>query len=251
MPVHLYGQMADMRAFRRLADDRGIELVEDACQAHGAERDGLRAGAVGNTAAFSFYPGKNLGAAGDAGALVTSDAETDALVRALREHGQTAKYVHAHEGFTARLDALQAVVLSHKLPLLDDWNEQRRAGRGLLCKRARRRGRPCSPPGRTRQRSSLAPLRRADRRAGPARRVPPRARHRDRAALSRSSSLDRCLRLAWPRARRLSCCRGPREARPLAADLPGHYRRAARGGRQRSPCLLRWLTRPQTMRHIA
>jgi dTDP-4-amino-4,6-dideoxygalactose transaminase len=126
MPVHLYGQMADMRAFRRLADDRGIDLVEDACQAHGAERDGLRAGAVGNTAAFSFYPGKNLGAAGDAGALVTSDAETDTLVRALREHGQTAKYVHAHEGFTARLDALQAVVLSHKLPLLDEWNEQRR-----------------------------------------------------------------------------------------------------------------------------
>jgi dTDP-4-amino-4,6-dideoxygalactose transaminase len=126
MPVHLYGQMADMRAFRRLADDRGIELVEDACQAHGAERDGLRAGAVGNTAAFSFYPGKNLGAAGDAGALVTSDTETDALVRALREHGQTAKYVHAYEGFTARLDALQAVVLSRKLPLLDDWNEQRR-----------------------------------------------------------------------------------------------------------------------------
>ena len=126
MPVHLYGQMADMRALRRLADDRGIEVVEDACQAHGAERDGLRAGAVGNSAAFSFYPGKNLGAAGDAGALVTSDAETDALARALREHGQTAKYVHAREGFTARLDALQAVVLSHKLPLLDDWNEQRR-----------------------------------------------------------------------------------------------------------------------------
>jgi dTDP-4-amino-4,6-dideoxygalactose transaminase len=126
MPVHLYGQMADMRALRRLADDRGIDLVEDACQAHGAERDGIRAGAVGNAAAFSFYPGKNLGAAGDAGALVTSHAETDALVRALREHGQTAKYVHAHEGFTARLDALQAVVLSHKLPLLDGWNEQRR-----------------------------------------------------------------------------------------------------------------------------
>ena len=126
MPVHLYGQMADMRAFRRLADDRDLELVEDACQAHGAERDGLHAGAVGDSAAFSFYPGKNLGAAGDAGALVTSDTETDALVRALREHGQTAKYVHAHEGFTARLDAVQAVVLLHKLPLLDEWNEQRR-----------------------------------------------------------------------------------------------------------------------------
>jgi dTDP-3-amino-3,4,6-trideoxy-alpha-D-glucose transaminase len=127
MPVHLYGQMADMRALRQMASDRGIDIIEDACQAHGAERDGLRAGGVGNSAAFSFYPGKNLGAAGDAGALVTSDSEMDAYVRALREHGQTAKYVHTHEGFTARLDALQAVVLSHKLPLLDSWNHLRRA----------------------------------------------------------------------------------------------------------------------------
>jgi dTDP-4-amino-4,6-dideoxygalactose transaminase len=127
MPVHLYGQMADMRALRRLADDRKIAVIEDACQAHGAERDGLRAGAASTAAAFSFYPGKNLGAAGDAGALVTSDADVAALVRALREHGQTAKYIHAYEGFTARLDALQAVVLSQKLPLLDSWNEQRRA----------------------------------------------------------------------------------------------------------------------------
>ena len=127
MPVHLYGQMADMRALGRLARDRDIAVIEDACQAHGAERDGVRAGTASTAAAFSFYPGKNLGAAGDAGALVTSDAELDGYVRALREHGQTAKYVHAYEGYTARLDALQAVVLSHKLPLLDGWNEQRRA----------------------------------------------------------------------------------------------------------------------------
>ena len=126
LPVHLYGQMADMQALRRTAENRGVAIVEDACQAHGAERDGLRAGGVGAVAAFSFYPGKNLGAAGDAGALVTADAEAATRVRALREHGQTAKYVHTYEGWTARLDAIQALVLSHKLPLLDEWNGQRR-----------------------------------------------------------------------------------------------------------------------------
>ena len=127
MPVHLYGQLSDMSALRSLAGERSLTLVEDACQAHGAERDGLRAGAGGSAAAFSFYPGKNLGAAGDAGALVTSDAELAVTVRALREHGQTAKYVHALEGWTARLDSIQALVLLHKLPLLDRWNEERRA----------------------------------------------------------------------------------------------------------------------------
>jgi dTDP-4-amino-4,6-dideoxygalactose transaminase len=127
MPVHLYGQLADMAALRELARDKSVALVEDACQAHGAERGGLRAGAAGTAAAFSFYPGKNLGAAGDAGALVTRDPELARTVRALREHGQTAKYVHAREGWTARLDTIQALVLGHKLPLLDGWNEERRA----------------------------------------------------------------------------------------------------------------------------
>jgi dTDP-4-amino-4,6-dideoxygalactose transaminase len=124
--VHLYGQMADMRALRQLGADRDLAILEDACQAHGAERDGLRAGATGTVGAFSFYPGKNLGAAGDAGALVTADADLALRVRALREHGQTAKYVHTYEGYTARLDTIQAIVLAHKLPLLDGWNEQRR-----------------------------------------------------------------------------------------------------------------------------
>ena len=127
LPVHLYGQLGDMNALRQLALAGGLALVEDACQAHGAERDGLRAGAGGTAAAFSFYPGKNLGAAGDAGALVTNDAALAAAVRALREHGQTAKYVHAREGWTARLDSIQAVVLTHKLPLLNAWNGERRA----------------------------------------------------------------------------------------------------------------------------
>jgi dTDP-4-amino-4,6-dideoxygalactose transaminase len=126
MPVHLYGQLADMRGLRRVADGAGIAIIEDACQAHGATRVGERAGASGVAGAFSFYPGKNLGAAGDAGALVTRDAEVAARVRALREHGQTAKYVHAYEGWTARLDTIQAIVLLHKLPELETWNGQRR-----------------------------------------------------------------------------------------------------------------------------
>jgi dTDP-4-amino-4,6-dideoxygalactose transaminase len=127
MPVHLYGQLSDMAALQTVAADNGLLLVEDACQAHGAVREGIRAGTAGTAAAFSFYPGKNLGAAGDAGALVTGDPELAKTVRALREHGQTAKYVHALEGWTARLDTIQALVLGHKLPLLDGWNEERRA----------------------------------------------------------------------------------------------------------------------------
>jgi dTDP-4-amino-4,6-dideoxygalactose transaminase len=127
MPVHLYGQMADMRALRAIAERAGVAIIEDACQAHGAERDGLRAGASGFAAAFSFYPAKNLGAMGDAGALVTTDPELAAIARALREHGQTRKYHHEREGFTARLDTIQAIVLLHKLPLLDRWTEERRA----------------------------------------------------------------------------------------------------------------------------
>jgi dTDP-3-amino-3,4,6-trideoxy-alpha-D-glucose transaminase len=127
MPVHLYGQMADMRTLREIAARAGIGIIEDACQAHGAERDGLRAGASGLAAGFSFYPAKNLGAMGDAGALVTTDAELAAISRALREHGQTRKYHHALEGFTARLDTIQAIVLLHKLRLLDRWTAERRA----------------------------------------------------------------------------------------------------------------------------
>ena len=132
LPVHLYGQMADMRALAALAERRGLTVLEDACQAHGAERDGLRAGSAGKAAAFSFYPGKNLGAAGDAGGFVSNDGDAAARVRALREHGQTAKYVHALEGWTARLDTIQAIVLSQKLPLLDGWNAQRRLAAAYL-----------------------------------------------------------------------------------------------------------------------
>jgi len=127
VPVHLYGQLADMREIARIASERGLLVLEDACQAHGATRDGMRAGTGGVAGAFSFYPGKNLGAFGDAGALVSGDADLVERVRRLREHGQREKYVHVEEGFTARLDTVQALVLLHKLPLLDSWNDQRAA----------------------------------------------------------------------------------------------------------------------------
>ena len=126
MPVHLYGQMADMKSLRDTAAAAGLTIVEDACQAHGASRSGLSAGSVGACSAFSFYPGKNLGAFGDAGALTTDDDELARHVRALREHGQQQKYHHDFEGYTARLDTVQAIALLHKLPLLEGWNGERR-----------------------------------------------------------------------------------------------------------------------------
>jgi dTDP-4-amino-4,6-dideoxygalactose transaminase len=127
MPTHLYGQLADMRSLVEIAERHGLVILEDACQAHGASRDGIAAGTAGLANAFSFYPGKNLGAFGDAGALVTDDEALATRVRALREHGQTRKYVHEIEGWTARLDTIQAIVLCRKLPLLDRWNGERRA----------------------------------------------------------------------------------------------------------------------------
>jgi dTDP-4-amino-4,6-dideoxygalactose transaminase len=127
LPTHLYGQLADMRALGELAAGHDLRVLEDACQAHGASRDGIASGAAGIAAAFSFYPGKNLGAFGDAGALVTSDDTVADVSRALREHGQRRKYVHDLEGYTARLDTMQAIVLLKKLPHLDGWNDERRA----------------------------------------------------------------------------------------------------------------------------
>jgi dTDP-4-amino-4,6-dideoxygalactose transaminase len=125
LPVHLYGQLADMHTLAAIAGANDIRIVEDACQAHGAQRDGLRPGADGRTAAFSFYPGKNLGAMGDAGALVTDDDGLDAVVRALREHGQRVKHDHEWIGWTARLDTIQAIVLQCKLPCLRGGNDER------------------------------------------------------------------------------------------------------------------------------
>jgi dTDP-3-amino-3,4,6-trideoxy-alpha-D-glucose transaminase len=131
MPVHLYGRLAEMQSLTALAQSRQLEVVEDACQAHGASRGGARAGTTGRAGAFSFYPAKNLGAMGDAGALVTNDARLAETVRALREHGQRRKYRHDAVGWTARLDTIHAAVLLRKLAHLDEWNAQRRAAADL------------------------------------------------------------------------------------------------------------------------
>jgi dTDP-4-amino-4,6-dideoxygalactose transaminase len=125
IPVHLYGQIGDIRPLEEVASRQGVAIIEDACQAHGARRDGRSAGSIGVAGVFSFYPSKNLGAMGDAGAVVTDDPNLAAKLRALREHGQLRKYEHEHEGYTARLDTLQAIVLLLKLAYLDEWNSAR------------------------------------------------------------------------------------------------------------------------------
>jgi dTDP-4-amino-4,6-dideoxygalactose transaminase len=130
VPVHLYGQMADMEPILALAARYGLVVVEDACQAHGAEyqlSDGTwrRAGSLGRAAAFSFYPSKNLGACGDAGAVTTSDPDIARTIRALRDHGQVAKHCHELEGWNSRLDAIQAAILRVKLKSLDASNIER------------------------------------------------------------------------------------------------------------------------------
>lgn len=127
IPVHLYGQMADMDPILATARRHGLWVVEDACQAHGAEYRGRRAGTLGDAGCFSFYPGKNLGAIGEAGAVVTDRPEVAEAVATLREHGQTRKYHHRRIGWNARMDGLQALVLSLKLEGLADGNDRRRA----------------------------------------------------------------------------------------------------------------------------
>jgi dTDP-4-amino-4,6-dideoxygalactose transaminase len=132
IPVHLYGQMADMDAIIDLAERFNLIVIEDACQAHGAEyfsrkQNGwLKAGSIGRAAAFSFYPGKNLGACGEAGATTTNDDTVAAKVKMLRDHGQAKKYYHDLEGYNGRLDAIQAGLLHVKLRYLSKWNTQRR-----------------------------------------------------------------------------------------------------------------------------
>jgi dTDP-4-amino-4,6-dideoxygalactose transaminase len=126
--VHLFGQVPDMDALLAVASQAGIAVIEDAAQAHGAEWDGRRAGSFGEAACFSFYPGKNLGASGDAGAVVTSRPELADRVRALANHGRSrgaAHYEHEYIGTNSRLDALQAIMLSGKLAHLDRWTQRR------------------------------------------------------------------------------------------------------------------------------
>jgi dTDP-4-amino-4,6-dideoxygalactose transaminase len=132
IPVHLYGQMADMDAIQELADRYHLTVIEDACQAHGAEyfsrkhNRWMKAGTMGRATAFSFYPGKNLGACGEAGAVTTNDPVLAAKIKMLRDHGQAKKYFHDIEGYNGRMDALQAGMLHVKLAHLAKWNTQRR-----------------------------------------------------------------------------------------------------------------------------
>lgn len=126
IPVHLYGQMVKMGQVAELAAGPGLQIVEDAAQAHAAESGGLRAGALSGAATFSFFPGKNLGAYGDAGAVVTRDAAVAAWMRQYRNHGRTDKYRHDFIGFNFRLDGLQAAILEVKLSHLEEWTDARR-----------------------------------------------------------------------------------------------------------------------------
>lgn len=126
LPVHLYGQPAELEPLRDIATSHGLWLIEDAAQAHAAEYDGKRCGSIGDLACFSFYPGKNLGAYGDAGAVTGNDESLLARVRMLRDHGRTTKYEHEEIGYPERLDALQAAILGAKLPHLEQWTEARR-----------------------------------------------------------------------------------------------------------------------------
>jgi dTDP-4-amino-4,6-dideoxygalactose transaminase len=132
VPVHIYGQMADMDSILMLAEQYGLTVIEDACQAHGAEyfsrkfNRWMKAGSMGRAAAFSFYPGKNLGACGEAGAATTNDASVAGKIKILRDHGQAKKYHHDVEGYNGRLDAIQAGLLHVKLVHLAKWNMQRR-----------------------------------------------------------------------------------------------------------------------------
>jgi dTDP-4-amino-4,6-dideoxygalactose transaminase len=125
LPVHLYGQTADLGALRQLADRHGLALIEDAAQAHGAKFDGRRVGTIGNAGCFSFYPGKNLGAFGEGGCVVTDDDGIARHIRCLRDHAQDGRHRHVEIGFNARMEGMQGAVLGAKLAHLDDWNAAR------------------------------------------------------------------------------------------------------------------------------
>jgi len=125
LPVHLYGLPAEMDAILEIASRHGLAVIEDACQAHGARYHGKRVGSIGNAAAFSFYPTKNLGGYGEGGALTTSDGEVAALARTLRSHGEARRYMHDHVGYNYRMDGFQGAILRLKLARLEEWNTRR------------------------------------------------------------------------------------------------------------------------------
>lgn len=127
LPVHLYGQLADMDTIMSIARESGLRVIEDAAQAHGASFKESRAGSIGDIGCFSFYPSKNLGAYGDGGAVTTNDADLNRKIRLLRDHGRTDRYSHSVLGHNSRLDEIQAAILRVKLKYLDGWNQKRAA----------------------------------------------------------------------------------------------------------------------------
>src|SRR5207247_1266639 len=134
IPVHLYGQPADMDPIMELAERHQLVVIEDACQAHGARYKGKRVGSLSHAAAFSFYPGKNLGAYGDGGMVVTNDKKVANRLEMLRNYGQKEKYKHLFRGYNRRLDTMQAAILRVKLRYLEKWNAARRWNASLYQK---------------------------------------------------------------------------------------------------------------------
>lgn len=133
IPVHLYGQMCEMEKIMEMANEYSLKVVEDACQAHGAEWKGLKSGNFGDAACYSYYPSKNLGAFGDGGMIVTKDKAFSDKIKMLRNYGQKERYYNVIEGINSRLDEIQAAVLRAKLPHLDEWNRRRREIAGHYC----------------------------------------------------------------------------------------------------------------------
>ena len=226
VPVHIYGQCADMDPILELARRYNLIVVEDACQAHGAEyfsekeNRWKKAGSMGHAAAFSFYPGKNLGACGEAGAVTTNSESMARQMRMLRDHGQSKKYYHDIEGYNGRLDSLQAGLLSVKLRHLAEWNRQRQEAAArydqlLVNCRWRRRSASsivvaacassvCS--------ASRGPHRSAEALGG--------REDRYRHSLSDSTAFAKSLRDFWIQARRLSCYRESRVGDSIPANVP-------------------------------
>ena len=243
IPVHLYGQMADMDPILALAEKYNLVVIEDACQAHGAQYFSKRqnrwctAGSMGRAAAFSFYPGKNLGACGEAGAVTTNDEELARKIRMLRDHGQAKKYYHEIEGYNGRLDAIQAGILRIKLEHLAGWNEKRRncarALPGVAPPGSRRSSpSPTSPPGPRRSITcTWCAFRTAPafngHLAGP--------KHRHGHSLSYSPSSTERLPCTRLRGRRLSGNRKGRGGNTLAAHVSGTPAGPAKSSRRTRP----------------
>ena len=227
LPVHLYGQPADMESVARIAEQRGLAVVEDACQAHGARFQGKPCGSMGIAAAFSFYPGKNLGALGDGGAVLTSDAAVDRTVRLLRNHGELAKSVHEVVGYCNRLHNLQAGFLLAKLPHLSAWNAARRrvAARYDAALEGHKALKNVAIRDDVEPVYHLYVVQVDDRDA--VRETLDGRRHPIRGPLSGAAAPHAGVRRARVRARRLPGGRGHGAAHPQPADVPAAHRGAA------------------------